>query len=280
MLKDILLPVTGTAGDPDAMAFAIELASTHRAHLTVTVPLDLPLPLISPWGLTPDAMEAEVHARMREEAEARAAGLRARLKDEDVSWEVRVDDAHYVEPPRAVARNARYADLCLVPAPKRGADDHAIAHAYFSAALFESGRPVMVVPEGAQAPKDFKRVLIAWRPTREATRALHDALGLVARGAMLDVTVIDAVEGDGLHGEEPGADIAAHLVRQACDVNVHRLRGDGMSVATRLLVHADHVRAQLVVAGGYGHSRLREWMLGGTTRELLLGTRVPILFAH
>ena len=179
-----------------------------------------------------------------------------------------------------MARNARYADLCLVPAPKRCADDLPIAHAYFTAVLFESGRPVIVVPEKAQAPKDFKRVMIAWRPTREATRAVHDALGLIAGGATLDVTIIDAGEGSGLHGEEPGADIAAHLVRHACDVGVTRLRSANLSIATRLLVHADHMKAQLVVAGGYGHGRLREWILGGTTRDLLWGTRVPILFAQ
>lgn len=277
MLRDLLLPITGTVGDADAMTYAIELAGAHRAHLTVSVPLDLPLPLVTPWGLTPDAMEAELHARLRDEAEKRAVTVRERLRNEDVAWEVRVDDAHYVEPSRAAARNARYADLCIVPAPKRDADDQTIAHAYFSAALFESGRPVLVVPEGAQAPKEFKRVMLAWRPTREATRALHDALGLLAPAAMLDVTVIE--DGDDV-GETPGADIAAHLARHARAVDVHRLHRADMSVATRLLVHADHMQAQLFVAGGYGHGRLREWILGGTTRELLLGTRVPILFAH
>ena len=280
MLRDLLLPLTGTAGDPDALSFAIDLAAAHRAHLTVAVPLDLPLPLVTPWGLTPEAMMVEQFPRLREDAEARAASVRERLAREDVAWDVRVDEARYVDPARAMARNARYVDLCVVPAPRRGADDNDVAHAYFSAALFESGRPVLVVPEGAKAPKKFERILVAWHPTREATRALHDALGLVAAGAMLDVTVVDPVEGDGLHGEEPGADIAAHLVRHACKVTVHRQQSAGQSVATRLLLHADHVKSQLLVAGGYGHSRMREWMLGGTTRDLLAGTRIPLLFSH
>ena len=59
MLRDLLLPLTGTAGDPDALSFAIDLAAAHRAHLTVAVPLDLPLPLVTPWGLTPEAMMVE-----------------------------------------------------------------------------------------------------------------------------------------------------------------------------------------------------------------------------
>ena len=280
MLRDLLLPLTGTAGDPDALSFAIDLAAAHRAHLTVAVPLDLPLPLVTPWGLTPEAMMVEQFPRLREDAEARAASVRERLGREDVAWDVRVDEARYVDPARAMARNARYVDLCVVPAPRRGADDNDVAHAYFSAALFESGRPVLVVPEGAKAPKKFERILVAWHPTREATRALHDALGLVAAGAILDVTVVDPVEGDGLHGEEPGADIAAHLARHACKVTVHRQQTAGQSVATRLLLHADHVDAHLLVAGGYGHSRMREWMLGGTTRDLLAGTRIPLLFSH
>jgi nucleotide-binding universal stress UspA family protein len=260
------------------MSFAIDLAAAHGAHLTVAVPLDLPLPLVTPWGLTPDAIEADIYPRLREDAEARAAVVRERLDREDLSWAVRIDDAQYVDPALAVARNTRYADLCVIPAPKRGADDNDVAHAYFSAALFESGRPVLVVPEGAKAPRKFERVLVGWHPTREATRALHDALGMIAAGAMLDITVVDPV--DGLDGEEAGADIAAHLVRHGCRVTVHRQESSGQSVATRLLLHADHVRAQLLVAGGYGHSRMREWMLGGTTRDLLAGTRIPLLFSH
>src|SRR4029453_16329988 len=143
MLRDVLFPLTGTAGEPDALSFAIDLAVAHGAHLTVAVPLDLPLPLVTPWGLTPDAIEADISPRLREDAEARAAVVRERLDREDLSWAVRIDDAQYVDPALAVARNARYADLCVIPAPKRGADDNAVAHAYFSAALFESGRPVL-----------------------------------------------------------------------------------------------------------------------------------------
>ena len=119
MLRDLLLPLTGTAGEADALSYAIALAAAHGAHLTVSVPLDLPLPLVTPWGLPPDAVEAELYPRLREEAEARATSMRERLGREDISWEVRVDDAHYVDPARAVARNARYADLCVLPAPRR-----------------------------------------------------------------------------------------------------------------------------------------------------------------
>jgi nucleotide-binding universal stress UspA family protein len=79
---------------------------------------------------------------------------------------------------------------------------------------------------------------------------------------------------------EPGADIATHLARHGLRVNLVNLRSDGLPVATVLLRHAAASEAQLLVAGGYGHSRLREWVLGGTTRELLAALHLPILFSH
>ena len=100
MLRDLLLPLTGTAGEPDALSFAIDLAAAHRAHLTVAVPLDLPLTLVTPWGLTPGCNGGGACIpRLREDAEARAASVRERLDREDLSWDVRVDEAHTWIPP-------------------------------------------------------------------------------------------------------------------------------------------------------------------------------------
>jgi nucleotide-binding universal stress UspA family protein len=221
-----------------------------------------------------------MYQRLRVEASAKADRLRERLRNESISWEVRIDDAHFIEPPLAMARFGRYADLCVIAAPKRGADDRAVARAFFSALLFESGRPILVVPANAQAPVAFRRIVVAWSPTREATRALHDALPLAAKQATLDICIVDPLIGDADHGGEPGADIATHLARHDANVTVTRRTSEGQSIATAILIHAAHANAQLVVAGGYGHSRLREWMLGGTTRDLLSGTDLPILFAH
>jgi nucleotide-binding universal stress UspA family protein len=179
-----------------------------------------------------------------------------------------------------VAFQARYADLSVMTAPKQGADDGAIARTFFSALLFESGRPVLVVPTHHPAEVPLRHVVIAWKPTREATRALHDSLTLLKGATSIDVVIVDPVISDMDHGADPGVDIATHLARHELRVNVVSIPRAGGTVATALLRHAAESNAQLLIAGGYGHSRLREWMLGGTTHELLQALHLPILFSH
>ena len=280
MIQDLMLPITDTSGDPNAVSAAIALAAAYGAHLSVVQPVSLPLPIPGPWGITPDFMQSEMYEELRADATKKAAKLRAQLDKENISWEVRLDEALFVEPPRAMARQARYADLTVMTAPKRGAEDQAIARAFFSSLLFESGRPVMVVPPHHPIELPIRHVVVAWKPSRESTRALHDALTLLAGATSIDVVTVDPEVSDEAHGEDPGVDIATHLARHDLQVNVVNLPRSGQTVATTLLRHAAATEAQLLVAGGYGHSRLREWVLGGTTRELLQAIHLPILFAH
>lgn len=138
----------------------------------------------------------------------------------------------------------------------------------------------MVVPPHHPIELPIRHVVVAWKPSRESTRALHDALTLLAGATSIDVVTVDPEVSDEAHGEDPGVDIATHLARHDLQVNVVNLPRSGQTVATTLLRHAAATEAQLLVAGGYGHSRLREWVLGGTTRELLQAIHLPILFAH
>jgi len=280
MIQDLMLPITGTAGDESALSAAVALASAFGAHLSVVQPVNLPMPIPGPWGITPDLVQSEMYAQLRAEADERATKLRSRLDKEGISWEVRVDEARFTEPPRAMARQARYADLSVMAAPKQGADDGGVARAFFSSMLFESGRPVLAIPAHHPAKLPFRHVVVAWKPTREATRALHDALTMLTGATSIDVVTVDPVVSDFDHGPYPGVDIATHLARHDLTVNVVSLPRSGQTVATALLRHAAESDAQLLIAGGYGHSRLREWVLGGTTRELLQALHLPIFFSH
>jgi nucleotide-binding universal stress UspA family protein len=158
--------------------------------------------------------------------------------------------------------------------------DGPIIRDFFTSLLLESGRPVLLVPPGF-AWRPAKHVVVAWRPTRESTRALHDALPLLRMAESIDVLEVGDVSGEEGDGPQPGADIATHLARHGLKVRVVVHPHSGESVALSLIRHAQDTDAELLVAGGYGHSRFREWVLGGVTRELLDGTpSVPILFSH
>lgn len=282
MYKDLVVPITGNAGDANALDAAVALARHMDAHLAVLELVNLPLPAPSPWGLTPDSAMSVIYTRLRDEAEARAATLRARLDKEAVSSEVRVAESLFVEPPRLAALHARHADLTVMTGGRDGGMDvEPLVHSYFSALLLEAGRPVLTVPMRYPMTVPPRHVVVAWRPRREATRALHDALPLLRAAATIDVLVVDPETGEQGDGEQPGADIGTHLARHGLRVNVvtHK-RATGESVATALLRHAAQTEAGLLVAGGYGHSRFREWALGGTTRELLQAQHLPVLFSH
>jgi nucleotide-binding universal stress UspA family protein len=218
--------------------------------------------------------------RIEAEAHARAQAIRESIGDAPCAWDVVVDTPSYDEM-HACARRARLADLCVIPAPILGADDATFARAYFSAMLFESCRPLLVVPAECAAPSRFHRAIVAWDSSMEASRALHGALslGFFDKQTALECVMVDASSGP---TSNPAAaqPLVDHLTRHGITPTITPLTCDGQSIATRLLIHAAHTRSQLLIAGGYGHSRLREWLLGGTTRDLLAGTPIPILFAH
>lgn len=281
MIADLVLPLTGTSGDENALVTAIALAEHMNAHLCVVESLVYPTPMMNPWGLMPDMAAESIYGQLKEEAESNASKLRKRLEREAISWEVRIAESFFADPPRSMAMHAHYADLSIVNAvPLETEGGPEIRGGFINALLFETGRPVLVIPPHFSMVFPISRAIIAWQPTREAARALHDALPLLRKAKTVDVLMVDPVVGENEHGERPGADIAVHLARHGIHVNVVVRPGEKRTTAEALLHYASMSGAELLVAGAYGHSRLREWTIGGTTRELLQLIRMPILFSH
>lgn len=279
MFKDILIPYVNEDSLEAPLRAAVALAEAGGGHLAVLVTVDVPTPMPSDWGAMAYDVYARLHEEARKRAQARAEAVRARFAHAVPSFEVRTAEAVSLYPQNTAAMHARYADLTVLPAMRRDRDDLAL-HDHFHDVLRHSGRPVLVVPEGASLNVPPKRAVIAWKPTRESARAVADAMPLLRRAGSVDVVVIDPAVGESAHGGEPGADIAAHLARHGLRVEVTVRPSMNFSVAYALLDHARTVGADLLVAGGYGHSRLREAVLGGSTRELLETAHLPVLFSH
>jgi nucleotide-binding universal stress UspA family protein len=278
MIQDLVLPVTGTAGDTQALDAAIALAGALDARLAVLHLLNLPNPALGPLGLAPDYLYSDLYVKLREAANDAAGRVEQRLRREGIGGEVRVVETFASDPPYPLQMHARYADLSILPG--MGKEGGFRASSFFHGLLFESGRPVLVVPPDVPAPVPAGHAVVAWQPTREATRALHDAMPLLHRCTSIDVLVVDAKPGPAGHGEDPGADIAAHLARHGLVVNLVAKSSAGTAIGDTLLRHCRESGAQLLVAGGYGHSRMRQWALGGTTRDLFENLRLPVLFSH
>lgn len=282
MIKDLMLTLTGTSSDDNALEAALGVATYVQAHLTVMGAVHIQAPTAGGWGFAPDAPSMQrVNTEVKAMAEARAARMRERLDRESVSAEVRMVETTYFDPKRECALHARYADLVMMAISGASRDEGLAFRALFSSILFESGRPVMVMPADYGMRMPPEHVVIAWQPTREASRALHEAMPILKMAGSVDVLEIESgSESRGKDGPQPGADIATHLARHGLKVSVVVRPKLDETVSRTLLRHCEQSGAQLLVAGGYGHSRLREWMIGGTTRELLQLSRLPILFSH
>ena len=174
---------------------------------------------------------------------------------------------------------ARWADLFVVSQPF-GRNGDSQWKGLFEAVLFESGRGVLVVPPGHRSSDGIRRVLVCWKDTREAARAVAEATPILEKAARTVILLVDPGSPENRGKSEPAADLAKHLDRHGAQVEVVVAKSRGRSVSDVILEQAGRISADLIVMGGYGHSRAREWIMGGVTRDLLSSSRFPILMAH
>jgi nucleotide-binding universal stress UspA family protein len=142
------------------------------------------------------------------------------------------------------------------------------------------GRPALVIPYIGPPATLGERVVVAWDASREAARAVNDALPLLERAKTVSVVTINPRQQPFGHGEEPGADIGLHLARHDVKIEVERVVSRDIDVANTILSQVANEGADLLVMGAYGHSRLREYVLGGVTRTILAEMTVPVLMSH
>ena len=279
MIRDLFVFLLGTPADAAAVQAAIALAREHEAHVAALAVAHAPIPYASEWGVTAIGLDQAGFQALRRDAEAAAGRAREALEAAGVACEVRVVDSPLAWPEEVAALHARHADLCVVAAPSPGAPASRFGTS-FDALLMHSGRPVLLVPGDAKLMVPPRRVILAWQPRREATRALHDALPWLPRDARVDVLVVNPQTTALGYGEAPGADIARHLARHGCQAQVVECERGSRSTGQAILDHVDENKADLLVMGGFSHSRWREQVFGGVTRTVLEGTRTPVLFSH
>ncbi len=177
-----------------------------------------------------------------------------------------------------VAARARYADLMVLPRPYgkgRGVEDEAV----IEAALFDGMAPVLLVPESGMASADPRRIVVAWNQSREALVAVRRAMPFLKRAEAVSIVVIDP-PAHGAERSDPGGMLCQYLVRHGVRAEVTVLARTLPRISDVLARHLRDVNADLLVMGAYGHSRLREAILGGATRDMLEAAEVPVFLAH
>ena len=277
-LCEILVHLDQSPRAEARLDIAASLARQHGAHLTALQVIDVAIPVMAMAdGGGGGAVIAELMEQMRQSALAAGVKLKAAF-EAALAREGIMGEWRQVEgtTPEILALHGRYADLLVL-----GQDDpESDSAGLLETVLFDSGRPVLAIPFVGNFNSIGKRVLVGWNASRGATRALHDALPLIAKAENTTVFLANPKRGLGAHGEEPGADIARHLARHGLKVEVAKAVAEDVADSALLLNHASDMGADLLVMGAYGHSRLREFILGGVTRSLLREMTIPVLLSH
>lgn len=177
-----------------------------------------------------------------------------------------------------VASRARYSDLVVLPLPygkSRGVADEAVTEA----ALFEGMAPVLIVPDSGMVSSDPRRIVVAWNQSREALVAARRAMPFLKRAENVQIVVIDP-PAHGPERSDPGGLLCQLLVRHGVHAEVTVLAKSLPRVSDVLARHLRDVDAELLVMGAYGHSRFREAIIGGATRDMLENAPIPVFLAH
>jgi nucleotide-binding universal stress UspA family protein len=275
--KTVLSIIDVTQSDRDLDA-AIELCAEINAHLSVLV-----VALVPPVPI--GGYAAVLSAPWLQERQHDIAALKARVKTVNVrtsgaslSSDVDSEYSEMAWVDEVIGERARYADLTIIgPALL---NDGELKKRAIDGALFESGKPLLLLPAKAKPTLRPKTILLAWDSSFEAMRAAREALELMVAANSVHITLIDPEATLGRNGPEPGTDVATYLVRHGIKVTVDRLPSAGAQVADVLRQHANDISADMIVMGAYGHSRMRERIFGGVTRSLLDEPSLPVLLAH
>jgi nucleotide-binding universal stress UspA family protein len=278
--KDILVIVSEAEADEPAMALGEALAAQcSECHLAAAFLTPLPDEPLAYEPTVVAGVWAELLGRARQEAEAERKKVEARIKQGSRKVELRNAEALSRDLGRVAAVHARYADVTVMTRPGDGPGAE-LREEIIEGVLFHSGRPALIAPPGWKGSGIGKRVVVAWDASREATRALSEADDILEFAEAVTVLTVDAKPKMFGHGDQPGANIAGHLSRRGLPAEVRNVDSVGRSASLAILEEAQSLGADLIVMGGYAHSRLRELVFGGATRDLLRSATIPLLMAH
>jgi nucleotide-binding universal stress UspA family protein len=275
MIKDIVVNLGLGEHDP-AGDFAISAADAFKAHvLGVAFVYDPVIPGSVMGGIPPEFIESQ-RRESENTAQAATARFEKAAKRAGVAYEARSVNASVAGAADRLGHLARRFDLAIVGQPER--KNATPAELVDEGVLFESGRPVIFVPYIQKAGLQLDRVMVCWDGSRAATRAIADAMPFLQKAKQVEIVIIASKAGK--NDEVPGADLGQHLARHGLKVDVKRITSPDIDVTSTILSYAADSSADMIVMGGYGHSRLREFILGGVTRGILETMTVPVLMSH
>jgi nucleotide-binding universal stress UspA family protein len=274
--KQVLVHVDPGSASEARLKYAIGLARSFGARLTgltVTVsPAEIPAAMIGDAQILNAAIDAA-----RESADYAKQQFERLMRECGLATDWRNGEGN---PAQVVGAEAARADILVIGGQLRNDIDGGFYRLAPGDVLMACGRPTIVLPEDLSIDFHAKRILLAWKNTPEAARAAHDAIPLLTQAD--EVILAEVASAGGWNGGYSISieDMADHLRTHGAKITTARLEGQAADAGDLLLDFGAKNRIDLIVAGAYGHSRVREWALGGVTASLLLRAQVPCLFSR
>ncbi len=277
--KDLLLTLASypDATPPAAVDLAIEFASTIGAKISaLAVETRIPVPgsVLSPSVLNVPGLAAGEARKSQLQAEAHLAAFRSAAENRGVFEECIFERCLSANLPSLLVDYARLRDLTIIACEENAVGDHPHAEAL----IFESGRPVLLIPRASEKRFELNAVTIAWDFSRQAARAVGDALPLLARAKRVHIVTVASEKR--IDSKRSGPELARHLARHGVEVILETVDAAGRSIGAALEAAVRSHNSDLLVMGAYGHSRVRELILGGATRSMMARPPVPVFFSH
>jgi nucleotide-binding universal stress UspA family protein len=278
MIKDIVVNLEHQIARDPARDFAITVAETFDTHVAGVAFVYIPeFPGYVMLDKIPHDMMAQMVAESEKAARAAIERFDAAARRSLVSAEHCLPKALGVIAPEILSRLARRFDLSVLmqSEPGRVNNDDMI-----ETSLFQSGRPVIVVPYTQKDGLKLDRVVCCWDGSRAAARTFNDALPLLVKATKVELLIVLNEKTTGAQREIRGVEMAKHLARHDVNVQIETVPAADIDVTNAILSYVADNSGSLIVMGGYGHAKLREVILGGVTRDMLKSMTVPLFMSH
>lgn len=279
-MKDILVHLDDSEGCSHRIRTAISLATKHDAHI-LGVALKIKSTIAEYIGeALPSGFQEAQRQAVEESARKALDRFEKAAKEAGVSFETTTIERSAAKAPAALAFYARHSDISILAQTDYDKGGAGFNTTLYEAVLFESGRPIYLVPYVGKKNQPVKTAVVAWDGGAKSARAVNDAIPLLQDREETIILVINPDDREGAHGQKPGEDIAAHLSRYGIKSRVERSTIRDIDIDKAILNFLAESGADLLVMGAYGHSRLREKAFGGVTQNILKEMTAPVLMSN
>lgn len=276
--KTILVHIDDSPQCSDRIVYAMEIAKKHQSHLIGAAMIGVATQAHRASNSVHHSADVTKHIDfLQNKAKKAVEDFEEILKrDGGVSYEGRIVDG---EAEDGMCIQARYADLVVIGQSEPGESAPMVVPVFPEYVLLHSGRPILIVPNQKTYSTVGKRILLSWNASLVAMRAVTDSIPLLKQADVVHLAIFNASAWSGEYGDQPGDDVALYLARHGVNVEV-TLQRTGEPVGAAILALSQELSSDMIVMGGYGHSRARQLLLGGVTRTILTEMDLPVFMSR